>query len=168
MGRHSSASWRCTTQSAMSGKRVSRSRAGVRDTRLQCLIISVWFTVNSMTTQWQWTLLHWGEDLDQEAKEWKRSKNVPAINASETVNEDERVEGEDWRFHMWQRYALYLKAVLFCIKIMCVTFTLDVGICDPNSNAAKVLVTLVTVTLKYLLAYDVFIILNFISKAEIM
>jgi hypothetical protein len=51
---------------------------------------------------------------------------------------------------------------------MCVTFTLDVGICDPNSNAAKVLVTLVTVTLKYLLAYDVFIILNFISKAEIM
>jgi hypothetical protein len=56
---------------------------------------------------------------------------------------------------------------------MCITFTagntLDIGICDPNSIVVKVLlVTLVTVTLKYLLDYDVFIILNFISKAENM
>lgn len=66
----------------MCGKKASHSQVDVQDMHLQCLIISVWFTVNNMTIQWQWILLHQGEGLDQAVKEWKRDEGENLLNPS--------------------------------------------------------------------------------------
>jgi hypothetical protein len=144
MDRHSWTLWRCMTQNVMYGKRVSHSQVDAQDMHLQYHIISVWFTVNSMIIQWQWTLLHQGEGLDKAVKEWRHDEgeNLPTVNAVETV--DECVWGGAQRFHLWQKYCLIWRLcfVLLCFKIAHMTTKMsapNVEISIPHSIAVEVL-----------------------------
>ena len=82
------------TQNVMYGRRVSHSQVDAQDMHLQYHIISVWFTVNNMITQWQWIRLHQGEGLDKEVKEWKHdeSESLPTINTIEAMTYEQKLK----------------------------------------------------------------------------